>query len=138
MLGLMLGEDLISNVPHVLTPKCQELVLVSEIFTNPVPALQVRDIAVRDMSEWELMEHLAAAGWAVKVRGAKKSRRAMPYEAPDGRKEWYVKSTCKVSRYYLLALALVHEHQLPVPHGAADKVYLEILGIKLPGREKDG
>ena len=105
------------------------LLVVKNISPPLKRVLQVRDVDVRAMTVFELLETLHAQGWmhAVAVR-----RKVKDYSVGD-HKVWYTKAKHKsLNRLYLVALLTAPEHKSPVRHFASHEYYQAIIDGKDP------
>ena len=90
-----------------------------------------KEVKPLDMSTYEVVLELQAAGFQQRVVSAKESKRCKKLPFTDGgKKEWLTKEgSLSVSHLYLVALLTASEHGKDVPHFEKELVYKQLLGL---------
>jgi hypothetical protein len=126
-LGFVVLDTTTGEQRWSLSPTGQFRLQVGQICGSGKPVFAVDDSDRRSMMMYELLHTLAKDGWQCRAVGdeGRTAARLLPYEV-GGDKIWYMFDG-DVLRYYLMALAVAHEHMQSVPHFASYKKYADIL-----------
>ena len=129
-------SDLVSHSEWVFTDRGMEALHIQQLLPDPRLVLVPRqDVPAAELTTFDLMHHLAVAGWEARVWVPRPGGpRLPPAYSPDGDRVWWVGSkTVTVSSAYLSALHLAGEHGREVPHFRADSFYRALVTGDLAG-----
>ena len=133
LLPLQQNGLLTEDAPFKLTDKGLRHVCLANAVTQPRLLLAKLPVPAEEQSKWQLLQTLLDDGWEARVCRASQCRSADPFDhrqAPSSKILFLVqqKSGVVVDRFYLLALTLAVQHDLPaIPHGQAKDVYTRLL-----------
>ena len=116
-----------------LTPEGEKMVLAGITCCKSALLLKTRDLPLKELSKFELVMRLEAAGWTCKIAWASeavKKAKSEPYDRDvvpkvqvwwlDGRIE---PASCHFDRPYMMCLLSADTHKKPVPHFMDSSVY---------------